>query len=355
MSIASNIWPVWKYKADNVNNGGGDVQDVRFRVRACGSEADALNATAGTVIYEGIASAAPNSNECLVSINDIVADYLSVARLCGWFALDVYDTGTNAFGYWAHYYFVMDYSYDYDFNAAAMPLAHPVMGIAAPNQWVVATFIDADGEGGVTWEITDADGATYTGTIPLAPCEDFNTAFNNDFADGGSAAEVGYAALDLAHYPDAVSVKFSLSPFAPVIYRVRQDTCKRYALYYRNAYGGYDSLLLDDAVREENYTRATIGRWADNAIRGQREIHDYRNGIEEAWTLRVAALTDTQAERMPQVLGSTDAYLCDLMTRTLTPLVIADTQCIVKTYRNQGGKRIEYTINARTAQKRERR
>lgn len=369
MSIAIKWWPIWKYVAEDIRATGGYTADtIRFRVRACDTEADAADPDEGTPIYEGIASAAPNTTEVWVSINDIAAQHLSAPfrmsgerwvaqpRLGGWFALDAYDTANSEWENMTYYFFVMDYSYDRDFDLTAMPLAHPVTGIVAPNQWLVVSFVDVDGAGSVDFEIYYADGTSTSVSVPLARYADFNNDFNNDFAvDDEDAATAGYAGLYLGNYAGAARVEASCGSVNSPVYSVRQDTCKRYALYYRNAYGGYDSLLLDGAKRAEDYTRATIGRWADNSVAGQREMFDYRNDIEEAWTMRIGGLTDAQAERMPQVMGSTDAYLCDLNTAELIPLVLTDAECEVKTYRNQGGKRIDYQITAKRAQKRERR
>lgn len=369
MNIASKWWPIWKYVAEDIHATSGYAADtIRFRVRACDTETDAADPDGGTPIYEGIGSAAPNSAEIWVSINDIVADYLSAPfnidgsrwvaqpQLGGWFALDAYDTANSVWENMTYYFFVMDYSYDRDFDLAAMPLAHPVTGVVAPNQWLVVSFVDVDETEEVEFEIFYADGTSAYVSVPLARYADFNNDFNNDFAvDAEDAATAGYAGLYLGNYAGAVSVNATCGNVTSPTYTIRQDTCKRYALYYRNAYGGYDSLLLDGAKRAENYSRATIGRWADNSVAGQREVFDYRNDIEEAWTMRIGGLTDAQAERMPQVMGSTDAYLCDLNTDTLIPLNLTDAACEVKTYRNQGGKRIDYQITAKRAQKRERR
>lgn len=369
MSFAGHWQPIWKRAEEKITDYISiNYAPFRFRVRVCESEDDAADPTEGVVIYEGLASAAPNSNDVIVSINDIAADYLSAPfqldgrwvtqpRLGAWFAVDAWNEPDG--GFWdkiVYWYFLMDYSYDRDFNLTTMPLAHPVTGVVAPNQWLVASFVDTGDLEEAIFTLYYADGTSELVAVPLTPYADFNNDFNNDFAvEEGETAVSGYAALYLGTYPNAVSVNATCGSVTSPTYTIRQDTCKRYVLYYRNAYGGYDSLLLDGAKRAENYARATIGRWADNSIPAQREVFDYRNDIEEAWTLRVNALTDAQAERMPQVVGSTDAYLCDLNTNTLVPLNLTDAACEVKTYRNQGGKRIDYQITAKRAQRRERR
>ena len=117
MSIAIKWWPIWKYVAEDIRATSGYTADtIRFRVRACDTEADAADPDEGTPIYEGIGSAAPNSAEIWVSINDIVADYLSAPfnidgsrwvaqpQLGGWFALDAYDTANSEWENMTYYF-----------------------------------------------------------------------------------------------------------------------------------------------------------------------------------------------------------------------------------------------------------
>lgn len=357
MSLAASIWPIWKRAEVNIKDYITTYEtSFQFRVRACNSEADATDPTKGTIIYEGVASAAPNSNAVIVSINDIAADYLG-DDMGGWFALDAWNepdgNSWDSIGYW---FFVRDYSFDYDFNAATMPFPHPVTGIFAPNQWAVFSGIDFTGEDEATVTIELKDGTEVILNPPLLSGWPFGDAFADDFDDAGEYhGMAGFFAVNLSALTNPISIEAYCGGISTPVYAIREDTCKRYALYYRNAYGGYDSLLMDGAKRAENYARSTIGRWANNSVKGFREIHDYRNEIEEVWTLRINSLTDEQAERMPQVTGSVDAYLCDLSTGDLVPLNLQDAACEIKTYRNQGGKRINYTITVKRAQKRERR
>ena len=125
--------------------------------------------------------------------------------------------------------------------------------------------------------------------------------------------------------------------------------CKRYALYYRNAYGGMDSLLLDGVQRRENYARSTITRKIDNSVRGARAVQNSRNALTDGWELRLNNLTDAEAARMHHLVGSTEVYLCDLIADTLTPLVLTDTECVDRTFAN-GRKRIDWKLAATTAQ-----
>lgn len=367
---ASDIYPVWKYTEYDIKGGGGYAEDaLRFRVRVVDDQQDLGDPTEGEVIYEGVACVTPSDNTAIyVSINDIVADYLSAPfqesaggrwhtqRLGGWFAIDVYDENASGwFNEWGGFFY-KDYSYDYGFDASVMGLAHPITGIAAPNQWLVASAIDVQGAGDVEYELTDKNGNVSGIIVNLGRSADFNADFNADFAiSQGNPAEAGYAGLNLALYADIVSVRVLCGTLVMAEYAVRQDTCKRYCLYYRNAYGGWDSVLVDAVTRKEGYARSAVGRWVDNSVQGARGSEEYANAVTEGWELRLEGLTDAQAERVRQLAGSSDVYLCDIVADTLTPLNVTATECTDKTFRNQGRKRIGYAISAVTAQVRDRR
>lgn len=137
------------------------------------------------------------------------------------------------------------------------------------------------------------------------------------------------------------------------------EACHRYALYYRNGFGGLDFLVVQGPVtRAEVYTRNTAGRHADQAYKAPaytRSIVSYRNDVTERWTLPLGVFTDDEASRLWHLAGSTDVWLYDRVDDIWTPLRITDGENIDKTYRNQGHKRVEYTLTAETAQERLRR
>lgn len=361
--------PVWQRHAyDPRPDMGTPTDPVRFRVRVADTAAG-LDALGGDVIYEGAASVTPGTSSCEISINDIAAAYLAAPykapsgdfttqKLGRYFALDVYDTG--AWTEMERIFFYDNWSYDYDFNYKTNGLAHPVTGVAQDNMWLVASLIDWDDEQGADWLVDFEDGTSTTISVELHRVADFNNDFNDDFAwAAGDYGVAGYAALDLSALASAHPVRARLMYIgeggADVVladYKI-VPACKRYALYYRNAYGGMDVLLVDGAVRTETYARATIGRWADNAIPGVRQVENYRNGVTEGWTLRVNNLTDEAASRMHHLLGSPEVYLCDTIADTLTPLVLTSNECEDKTFAN-GRKRNDYKFTASTAQDRRR-
>lgn len=365
MSITSSNWvPVWRYTEHAI----AGLSRVTFRVRACDVESEVANME-GAVIYEGVSVAPPDGSGIRISINDIVAAYLSApflpatgARWCtqhlgGWFALDTYDEALNDWDVAASYYFTADYSYDYDFDLLTQGLPHPITGELAPNQWLVASVVDVRSFGEVSVFLSFGPGTEEQEvTVPLHRYGDFNDDFNDDFAvDAGPDAVEGYIALYLGTYPGVQAVRVECGNVVLAQYTVREDTCRRYCLYYRNAYGGWDSLLLESAVRTEAYSRGVTGRWVDNSQPGAAAADVYRNAVTEGWRLSFGGLTDAQARRVPQLTGSVDVYLCDLVADTLLPLVLTDAETTVQTFRTNGHKRKGWTLTATTAQDRTRR
>lgn len=134
------------------------------------------------------------------------------------------------------------------------------------------------------------------------------------------------------------------------------DTCARYALYYVNAYGGWDMLMMDglDEERDE-LTRHEATRVYDNGNAANRGTVNYVNEIQKSWTLRTGYLTDEQAGRMHHLLNSTQVYLYDISSAAFTPVVLSGTTTEYRTYRNQGRKLVSYEVEARLAQERMRR
>ena len=134
------------------------------------------------------------------------------------------------------------------------------------------------------------------------------------------------------------------------------DTCARYALYYVNAYGGWDTLVMDGIDEErDGLTRHEASRVYDNTDMQNRGTVNYVNEIQKSWTLRTGYLTDEQAGRMHHLLNSVQVYLYEMESGSFLPVVLTGTSTEYKTYRNQGRKLVSYEIQVRLAQDRIRR
>lgn len=128
-----------------------------------------------------------------------------------------------------------------------------------------------------------------------------------------------------------------------------KDTCKRYALYYVNAYGGWDQLLMDSGVETTAWERDTIRTDYDNADSEAVGERNWRTGVQRSWSLRTGVLTDDQAALMHHVTGSVQAFLYDMAEDVMMPIVMTDSACEERSYRH-GRRKIEYTVGCRLAQ-----
>lgn len=126
---------------------------------------------------------------------------------------------------------------------------------------------------------------------------------------------------------------------------------KDYCLYYVNAYGGWDSLLIDGNVKRTDQITSSE-KYVKKAKANSLEFGKtkYLNTIVPSWTLYTGHMTDEEASRMHHLLESTEVYLHNLNDDTITPVLITDTNCEYKTYSNNGKKLPAYTINVEASQ-----
>lgn len=133
--------------------------------------------------------------------------------------------------------------------------------------------------------------------------------------------------------------------------RLRLDVvdCIRYVVYYVNAYGGWDELPIEGAVREwREYEKHYIKRVYNNASTVPRGEVNYANEESRFWEMTTGWLTDDQASRMHHLIGSPLVYLYDIDTQILRPVVVTDTQVENREYTREG-KPIFYSFTLKEA------
>lgn len=334
--------PIWKDIYCTLGN--GDSYD--YRVTTLGGE----------VIYAGRAHKKPGAATVTIRINDICADYLqnviptlsedefSALDLPVTFLVQIY------IGSWSTIYsiqFINDWSYDYEYDVATMGLAFPINGRIAPNQWLTYTaYLTTE----VSAVVYRTDGTSFTLSIPVGPSVDFNTDFNSDFARAVSAAASGTAVFRLAGYDDISHIVIGNATY------YMAEGCRRYALYYANAYGGWDSLLIEGNHAEtDTLTRHTRGVEYDNRNVSNRGRRNYANEISKRLTLHTSWMTDEQSSRMHHLLNATEVYLYDMVTDEMIPVILANTMTEYKTYKGNGGRLTSYAIEVEYANTRVRR
>lgn len=153
---------------------------------------------------------------------------------------------------------------------------------------------------------------------------------------------------------DIIDVYDNMAGEVLASYEVR-NTCAEYALYYLNAHGGYDHLLINGtSKRSDNIKRTEITRVVDNTTlkHGRSDVH---TEITRTWHLNTGHLTDAQWAKTHHLLGSTHVFLHNLDSGEIVPVVIKANKADFNTYRNNGGKMSQLSIDVEESTKRERR
>lgn len=136
---------------------------------------------------------------------------------------------------------------------------------------------------------------------------------------------------------------------------IMQKTNADYCLYYLNAYGGYDHLLIKgNSLMSESYTRTEVRRNELNTtLKHNRDI--IATDISRKWQLHTDYLSDDQWALTHHLLGSPHIFLHNLNTGEVMPVIITAHQADWKTYRNQGNRKSNLTIEVEEARTRVRR
>lgn len=336
--------PIWKDRIVTLAT-SGDYADFEIR----------QSTAAGTLLYSGRAYPRPGETDIKTRINEICASYLGA--LLPDFAnrftpMQVSETFVTLVGGVTKdtVTFVNDWSYDPSrVHTSGGNLSDPITGELDPRQTLFFSILSGATDVNVTLHF--ADGTSSVVSVAVAFSADFNDDFNGDFAQNDDPNRSGTAILDLAAFSGLAAVEF-LGLTLPV----REQGCARYCVAYVNAYGGWDTFLVDGTpAMRDNLARHTATTDYDNADGSARGRKDYAIEVTPAWTLRTGVLSDAQSLRMHHLLNSTEVYLQDLADGTFYPVVLTDTEAERKTYKGTGRQLITYTFNAQLAQERFRR
>lgn len=332
---------IWKDRYINL----GSSSPLRYRIKI-----------GNNAIYSGRAFKRPDDTNNTIRINDVCADYLKnilpTLTAAQFTALgDVeFITEVQSGSSWAQkdsVTFLNDWSYDYDYDASTMGMAFPIDGHVDARQLLLYTAFNASE---VTANFNYADGTSSFQIIPIEITDDFDPSFNLDFARSLRGPMSGTAVIDLSTHPDLVSVEIN-----GVTYEV-VGSCSQYALYYVNAYGGWDSLLIQGITNEsDNVTRHNVEHDYDNTNVTNRGKDNYLNEIEKRFTLNTGWLTDEGSQRMHHLLNSTMVYMYDFAKAQMIPVIVNNTTTEYKTFKSNQGQIVNYSIDVSVAQSRIRR
>lgn len=126
--------------------------------------------------------------------------------------------------------------------------------------------------------------------------------------------------------------------------------CGDYVLYYLNAYGGWDSFLIEGkTTRTDTQTTHDYDKQVANTIQAP-EKNRYLVEMETTWKLSTCFLTDDEAERLAKhLLTSPKVFLHDLVKQEIYPVNIKTNTAEYKTFENQGRKLVTYTFEVTRA------
>ena len=291
----------------------------------------------GKVVYEGKALKRPGMEYVSIKLNDIVADYLSIELTA---LHDNYKLGGDAEcavitedGELARVVFYADLSYDRNFDANLKGLSDPINHRVALTTPLPFSSVDAD-----EYEFL---GQTTDNVFYINP-------------DGRRAS---YCMVDVKTISsrEEYIIAFASNTTTSQIYHV-VDSCAKYALYYVNAYGGVDMLLIEGNHSE----RDDLARHArqveyDNRDISNRGKGDYAIELSKTLTLHTSWLSDDEASRMHHLLNSPQVCLFDIALQQMIPVVLTNKTTEYKTYKGNGGKLVQYAIDVTLANDRVRR
>lgn len=283
----------------------------------------------GQTVYAGKAYKYPDNDYIEFFLNNVVEDYLgnSLEFKDGLQVMNNYvkeitllsDDGTDE-----TFNFFNDWSYkDRGINSF---LSDPINGILDPRQYFISSMF-LDGTQSPTLDVNGSSGTTFVlkglnGYTVVRKLSNYNYACGSKITFGISGNKLSYSLTG----------------------------CKDYVLYYSNAAGGWDSLLIDgnvkktDKIKSENYTkRVKYPSVEFGKVK-------YLNTITPEWSLNTGWMSDEQSAKMFNLFESTCVYLHNLVEDEIYPVIVTSNTCEYKTYANNGKKRYNYTIEVEASQ-----
>lgn len=319
-----------------------------YLLRPNGSSVNFQISYNGSIVYEGRATARSTSERVKIKINDICASYIENAFPSSFpntsgeeaqyvFPFDIVTINENGEVEESTVEFLYDWSYDYAKGNSVL-LSAPILRKIPRNAPLLYSA---------------TSGTTY---IELIENGGFSVAFNSAFDIGGTSTLNGesianniFNLAELAKPTDVYVKVYGGEGLQPITYTI-VDGCYRYMLYYRNAYGGWDFLLVEGkSLQTDNYTRHTFGQSYDNTQSRNRAMVNYRNDIKRKWTLGTLWINDEGCANMHHLLGSTEVFLYDMNDGNLYPVVVDNSSCEYRNYSNNGNQLVRFDIEVSSA------
>lgn len=279
-------------------------------------------------VFAGKAYKYPDQNKITISINEVVENYLKTEwpkvkglNIMSNYMKDV--TVKLSDGFLFDFTFYNDWSYKYRSDLQPSFLNDPINNNIAPWQWIFVSTFSPNGKPTID-KIINGD--------PL---------FGYTHSNTGCCIYWDIALNDITGCGDKISYVFRNT--GESLDYVIDNSDKEYVLYYANAAGGWDSLLLDGNVKQTDKIESELYR-KKTSDQYQFDNTKYLNTITPSWTLHTGYLSDEQAKKMYNLLESTQVYLHH-KGDAVVPVIIKNSNCEYKTYTNQGKQKFYYTID----------
>ena len=322
----SKIVPVWK--------------DEFYYINKATATYSLVNDRTGDVIYRGKAVKYPDKEYIEINISPLVRVYVSssVSHFTdsGRYHVQSYSVPINLMiddVMKANYIYINDWSYDK--NPNNYMISDPIRKLCDSRQWFLYSYYR---------RIPDTSTAKNAGYIIYYYAGDTSASFH--ISDSSQTL----LKLKLTRYNKpkriVVGVYEERNEFKVI------DSCYEYCLYYVNAYGGWDSLLIQgNTLKSDNITSSYyMKNFNNNTI--QFEKVKYNNVMTTNYQLYTDWFNDDEQSRLHHLLESTEVYLHNLITDEILPVVITNNTCDWKTFSNNGKKMWYNTINVEVSQQR---
>lgn len=288
----------------------------------------------GATIYTGKAYKRPGAPDISFNIGDVCAPFLSsnakiATATTGFLATNEMQRTFVVEDLSGAVLATVDFSNDWSYKGTTPSFASdPVQCKIDPRQLLLASMYEA------YTVIAQTEGST----------PQTQTLYDGDRASG-------VACVDGLSGATSVTISANTAGGSSTMTYDVVKPCARYALYYVNAFGGWDSLLTaGNDKRVDNYTRSTYKKVYSPSDLSDRGTVNYRNDIERTISLVTDWMTDEESARMHHLFGSTNVLLHDLVDDIIQPVTITAKSWTEKTFRNNGAKLVNYQIDVTIAQ-----
>lgn len=328
----TKIVPIWK--------------DEFFLINKATATYSLVNDRTGDVIYRGKAVKYPDKEYIEINISPLVRGYVNSSNSnftdSRRYNMQSYSVPINIMiddVMKANYIYINDWSYDK--NPNNFMISDPIRKLCDSRQWFLYSYYRR-----IPDTSTTAANAGY-----------FIYHNGGQTSSSFHISELSQTLLKLKLTTYENPTRITVSANNPTGYQETNefeviDSCYEYCLYYVNAFGGWDSLLIQgNTLKSDNITSSYyMKNFNNNTI--QFEKVKYNNVMTTNYQLYTDWFNDDEQSRLHHLLESTEVYLHNLVTDEILPVVITNNTCDWKTFSNNGKKMWYNTINVEVSQQR---